>query len=170
MRANPKREQKMKKGFSTSSFSRPSKDESPGTSFENPLVDFHSQQDLTIARYYALDPTNGIIKTTLAGIAEYHANGFAMLDSGGRRLSVFVRSGRDTINFVAKQNHRGKKVLSRLNDREWEFIDVKTALAEAATDDTIHYGKFAEFYGCPTWLLIMFKRRSDKVLQAPHPT
>ena len=161
LRDNPKREQKMKKHLSTSNLSRPSKDESPGTSFENPLVDFHAQQDLTIARYYALDPTNGIIKTTVAGIAEYHAKGFAMLNSCGLRLDVFSRSGRNAVGFVVKQAQGGKKVLSRLNDREWEFIYVKTALLEAATDDTIHYGKFAESYECPTRLLIMCKRRSD---------
>ncbi|KAI4930924.1 uncharacterized protein J4E92_004758 [Alternaria infectoria] len=129
----------MKFRIPPSSYNRPSKDESAGTSFENPLVDFRAQLDLTATRYYALDPTNGIIKTTLAGITEYHAKGFAMLNSYGLRLEVFSRSGRNAVGFVVKQAQGGKKVLSRLNDREWEFIDAKTALLEAATNDTIHY-------------------------------
>ena len=111
--------------------------------FENPLIDFHAQQELTTTRYYyyALDPTHGIIKTTEAGVREYHAKGFAILDKYGTRRHVFYDEGRDTIRMFIKDAERFRSVLWRLNDPKWEFIDMETAMAEAADDDSIYYGK-----------------------------
>ncbi|KAI4959016.1 hypothetical protein J4E86_002736 [Alternaria arbusti] len=118
---------------------RPSKDESPGTSFENPLVDFRAQLDLTATRYYALDPTNGIIKTTEAGVPKFYRGNVAILNSDGMRMHVSYDPGRNTYTIVIRYPEQAKDVLSRLNDPHWEFIDVDTALEEAEDDDTIHY-------------------------------
>jgi len=141
LRTNPKHERKTKFRIPPSSPNRPSKDESPGTSFENPLVDFRAQLDLTATRYYALDPTNGIIKTTEAGVPKFYRGNVAILNSDGMRMHVSYDPGRNTYTIVIRYPEQAKDVLSRLNDPHWEFIDVDTALEEAEDDDTIHYGK-----------------------------
>ena len=112
---------------------------SPGTSFENPLVDFHAQRDLTATRYYILDPTRGVIQTTNAGALEYAAKTFAILHSSGTRMRVMNGD-----SLCCMKIKKAKTVLLRLNDPKWEFIDMRTAMAEAASDQSISYGKIVK--------------------------
>ncbi|KAI4644780.1 uncharacterized protein J4E78_009599 [Alternaria triticimaculans] len=114
-------------------------DNKAGDSFENPLLDIAAQRDLISERYYALNwAHNAIIQTTQACVASYIEKGFAILNSNG--LRVFLKDGR----FVTQTLHvysrdPAENTLSRLNDPVWEFISVRTALAEAASNDTIYY-------------------------------
>jgi len=116
-------------------------DNKAGDSFENPLVDHAAQRDLISERYYALDGVhNAIIQTTQACVASFIAKGFAILNSNG--LRVFLADSRIVIQTLhVYSRDPAENTLLRLNDPTWEFISVRTALAEAASNDTIYYGK-----------------------------
>ncbi|KAI4656190.1 hypothetical protein J4E93_000909 [Alternaria ventricosa] len=114
-------------------------DNKAGDSFENPLIDHAAQRDLISERYYALDRVhNAIIQTTQACVASFIAKGFAILNSKG--LRVFLQDGRivtQTLHVYSRDP--AENTLSRLNDPTWEFISVRTGLAEAASNDKIYY-------------------------------
>lgn len=115
---------------------------SPGTSFENPLVDFHAQCDPAARRYYILDPTRGVIQTTNAGVPEYPAETFAILNSSGLRMQIMP--GGRFYHMKIKGQRIASTILLRLNDQKWEFIEMKTAMVEAASHKSIYYGKIVK--------------------------
>ena len=118
-------------------------DHRPGTSFENPLVDYHAQRDLISEHYYVLDSVrHDIVRTTQGGLVDYIRPGarFAILNKSG--LRVLLQNGRCTVQKLhVYAIDPAENTLLRLNDRSWEFISVKTALAQSASDDTIYHGK-----------------------------
>ncbi|KAI4626371.1 uncharacterized protein J4E87_004873 [Alternaria ethzedia] len=114
-------------------------DNRAGDSFENPLLDHAAQRDLVSEKHYALDGGhNEIIQTTQACVASYITKAFAILNSKG--LRVFLQDGRivtQTLHVYSRDP--AENTLLRLNDPTWEFTSVRTALAEAASNDTIYY-------------------------------
>lgn len=93
---------------------------SPGTSFENPLVDFHAQCDPAARRYYILDPTRGVIQTINAGVPEYPAKTFAILNSSGLRMQIMP--GGRLYYMKIKGQKIASTILLRLNDRKWDSL------------------------------------------------
>jgi hypothetical protein len=115
----------------------------PGSSFNNPLVDYHASSNPTAERYYVLDLSRDIIETTELGAREYRADGFPVLDGYGNQVTLF-----DGELVTFRQRHGDEtteKAFYHQFDAAWELIDMKTAMAEASSDETISFGRTLKF-------------------------
>jgi hypothetical protein len=110
-----------------------------GASFENPLVDSYVSANLNAEQFYVLDRSQGIIQTTAAGAREYRGLGFPVFDGYGNRVTDFDDELVAVLQRYAEDDQENAYFFQ--NDEVWELIDMRTAMAEASSDETIYYGK-----------------------------
>jgi hypothetical protein len=109
----------------------------PGASFENPLVDSYVSANPNAEQLYILDLSQGIIQTTVVGAREYRSIGLAVLDGYGNRVTDFDDELVATLQRYAEDDAENAYFFQ--NDEVWGLLDMRTAIAESSSDETIYY-------------------------------
>jgi hypothetical protein len=111
----------------------------PGSSIQNPLVSIGVRANPNAEQFYVLDRAQGFLNVIAREARDYRQLGYAVFDGYGNHVTDF-----DEAYNAAVVRHAGIEQADAFyhqNDQVWELIEMRDAMAEAASDETVHFSK-----------------------------
>lgn len=117
-----------------------------GATPNSPILDSFVLANPNAERFIVYNPAHGFYAVTAQMPRMWRGYGYAIMDSFGNRINDFD----DELNAVITQRSGSDyyEAFYGQTDEIWELLDMRTAMAELADDETIVYGMFKDSSNC----------------------
>lgn len=130
---SPKMSSPARRTFSSASSSQ------PGSSIQNPLVSIGARANPNAEQFHVLDRAQGFLQVIEREARDYRQLGYAVFDGYGNRVTEFDNAYNTAVIRHAETDQTD--AFYHQNDQVWELIEMRDAMAEAASDETVHFSK-----------------------------
>jgi hypothetical protein len=118
---------------------------------QNPLLSAGVRAHPNDERFYVLDRAQGFLQVIAREAQDYSEIGYPVFDGFGNRVAQFDAAHNAAIIRHAEAD-QADAFYSQLDDI-WEIIDMRQAMADAASDETVHYSKSCSLSNTLCYLL-----------------